>query len=247
MAAYGIEAIRHFGNARANGVTSAADLTYTFNRSNGFNSNLAAAGHAKAFYFGDQDCWENDLQDVDAGGDDRSWADNVDVFWIETHGNHTASGEAQLLYDVPRDQWRTFSGSWQLGEDWNAEWIMAYSCKTATQPTGLWNVFAGMHLYCGAYDNMYDGLTTDECGEDVADNLTDGDTVSEAWIDGVSDWAVDNHPIVVGPGDAATWNGGNINWGLSAHNRDHLWGHGTVSPDLAPAQQACLLWRWAEG
>ena len=36
--------------------------------------------------------------------------------------------------------------------------------------TGLWNIFAGMHIYCGAWDNMYDGTTTDECGEDVADN-----------------------------------------------------------------------------
>ncbi len=59
-----------------------------------------------------------------------------------------------------------------------------------------------------AWDNMYDGITTDECGEDVGDNLTDGDTVSESWIDGVSDWWVDNHPITVCVGDSATWNGG---------------------------------------
>jgi hypothetical protein len=113
--------------------------------------------------------------------------------------------------------------------------------------TGHWNYFAGLHMFCGAWDNMYDGITTDECGEDVGDNLTDGETVADSWIDGVSDWAVDNHPIVVCVGDAATWNGGNIRWDLSYIDRDHLWGHGQVLPDLAPAQQACLLWRWAEG
>jgi hypothetical protein len=126
---------------------------------------------------------------------------------------------------------------------------MAFSCKTAALATitGLWGMFEGLHLYCGAYDNMYDGYTTDECGEDVADDLTDGDTVADAWISGVSDWKVDNHPVVVGPGNAATWNNGSVRWDLSAHNRDHLHGHGTVNPDLPPSQQACLLWRWAEG
>ena len=187
MATYGIEAIRHFGNARANDVSEAEDLTYTFNRSNGFNDQLAGSGHTREFFWADQNCWENDIQDTSAGGDDRNWVDNVDIFWIETHGNHEGDGQARMLYDIPRDEWRTFSGTWRLGDNWNAEWVMAYSCKTAALATitGLWNIFAGLHLYCGAYDNMYDGVTTDECGEDVGDNLTDGDTVSSSWIDGV--------------------------------------------------------------
>jgi Family of unknown function (DUF6345) len=85
-----------------------------------------------------------------------------------------------------------------------AEWIMAYSCKTVDRNNvpGIWNIFAGMHIYCGAWEDMWDGWTTDECGEDVADNLTDGDTVSESWIDGVSDWYFDNHPITVCVGNA---------------------------------------------
>ena len=62
---------------------------------------------------------------------------------------------------------------------------------------------------------MYDGTTTDECGEDVGDNLISGDTISDSWIDGVSDWWVDNHPITVCVGDAATWNNGNIRWDRS--------------------------------
>jgi hypothetical protein len=80
-----------------------------------------------------------------------------------------------------------------------------------------------MHIYCGAWDLKWDGITTDECGEDVGDNLIHGDTVAGAWHDGA------------------------IRWNLSAINRDHLWGHGAVTPDLAPARQACLLWYWTEG
>jgi hypothetical protein len=94
---------------------------------------------------------------------------------------------------------------------------------------------------------MFDGITTDECGEDVGDDLTDGDTISESWIDGVSDWWVDNHPIAVCVCDTATWNGGKVQWNRSFLNRDHFWGHGNVDPDLPPAEQVCMLWRWAEG
>lgn len=249
MARFGIEAIRYFPNARAADVSTAGDLTYTFNRSNGFREQLMDSGHQQSFYWANTDCWELDIRDSNQGGDDVNWVDNVDIFWIETHGNRTSNGNARLLYDTPQNNWRTFSNEWQLGENWNAEWIMAYSCKTVDRNnvSGLWNIFAGLHIYCGAWDNMYDGITTDECGEDVGDNLTDGDTVCEAWTDGVSDWAVDNHPIAVCVGDAATWNNGNIRWDLSFLNRDHLWGHGNVEPDLPPSRQACILWRWAEG
>ncbi|AFZ23088.1 hypothetical protein Cylst_0761 [Cylindrospermum stagnale PCC 7417] len=249
MAKFGIEGIRSFSNARAAGVSTAGDLTYTFNICNGFDSKLRSAGHTRSFYFANTDCWETDIRDSDKGGDDVNWVDNVDIFWISTHGNHTSDGQARLLYDIPRKNWRTFSGQWQLGENWNAEWVMAFSCETVDRNnvSGLWNIFAGMHIYCGAWGKMYDGITTDECGEDVAENLINGHTISEAWIDGVSDWWVDNHPITVCVGDADTWNGGNIKWERSYLNRDHLWGHGNVDPDLPPAKQSCILCRWAEG
>ena len=249
MARFGVEAIRYFGNARAAGISDSGDLTYTFNRSNGFDSKLRSAGHARAFYWANTDVWETDIRDTDFGGDDRNWVDDVDIFWMETHGNHDDASHAILLYDTPHSEWLANSGNWQLGENWNSEWLMVYSCDTVNRDHvgGLWNIFARMHIYCGAYSTMWDGITTDECGEDVGDNLIDGDTVCSAWHDGVSDWWVDNHPITVCVGDAETWNGGAIRWERSYLNRDHLWGHGTVNPDLSPAQQACILWYWSEG
>lgn len=249
MATFGVEGIRYFKNARRNGISNSGDLSYTFNRCNGFDKKLRSAGHSRSFYWANRDCWETDIRDDDQGGDDANWVDNVDLFWIETHGSRTSDGQTTLFYDTPRNEWFTNSGNWRLGENWNAEWIMAYSCKTINRKKviGLLNIFAGLHIYCGAYSYMYDGFITDECGEDVADNLTDGDTVSESWIDGVSDWWVDNHPITVCVGDDTTWNGGNIRWNRSYLNRDHLWGHGNVEPDLPPSKIACILWRWAEG
>lgn len=249
MARFGVEGIRYFDQARANGVSTAGDLTYVFNICNGIDSKLRSAGHDRIFYWANTDCWETDIRDTDQGGDDRNWVDNVDLFWILTHGNHEADGRARMLYNTPQTAWRTYSNQWQLGESWNAEWVMAYSCDTVDlgHVTGLWSMFAGMHIYCGAWETMWDGITTDECGEDVGDNLIHGDTISGAWIDGVSDWWVDNHPACVCVGNAATWNGGNIDWSQSYFNRDHFWGHGNVDPDLPPASQACLLWIWAEG
>ena len=249
MARFGIEAIRYFSNARAAGVSTAADLTYTFNRANGLDNKLRSAGHVRDFYWANTDCWETDIRDTDQGGDDRTYADNVDLFWIETHGGHEANGQARMLYDTAQTGWRTYSGNWQLGENWNCEWVMAFSCETVDRNNvgGLWNIFAGMHIFCGAWGKMYDGITTDECGEDVGDNLIHGDTVSHAWHDGVSDWWVDNHPITVCVGTPAAWNNGNIQWHLTHLNRDHLWGHGSVGSDLSPAQQGCILYQWTEG
>ena len=136
MATFGVEGIRYFSNARAAGI-DVSDLTYTFNRCNGFDDKLRAAGHTRAFYWANTDCWETDIRDSDQGGDDVHWVDNVDIFWIETHGNHTADGQALMLYDTPHTDWFTYSGQWELGENWNAEWIMAYSCIRSTSATFL--------------------------------------------------------------------------------------------------------------
>ncbi|MDL2354863.1 MAG: DUF6345 domain-containing protein [Pseudomonadota bacterium] len=249
MARFGVEGIRYFSHGRAAGITTAGDLTYTFNRCNGLDQKLRSAAHSRAFYYSNTSCWETDIRDTDKGGDDTTYVDAVDLFWIDTHGGHEADGRIRLLYDIPKTNWRTVSDKWQLGENFNAEWVMAYACDTVhpAKLGGLWNIFAGLHIFCGAWDVMWDGITTDECGEDVGDNLINGCCVSEAWHDGVSDWAVDNHPATVCVGNAATWNGGNIRWDLSYLNRDHLWNHGNVDPDLAPAQQACILYHWSEG
>ena len=68
MASFGVEGIRYFNHARAAGVSTAGDLTYTFNRANGIDSKLRSRGHTRAFYWANTNCWETDIRDTDKGG-----------------------------------------------------------------------------------------------------------------------------------------------------------------------------------
>jgi hypothetical protein len=249
MATFGIEGIRHFSHLRASGEAEKADdLTYTFNICNGLDDQLRDAGHTRAFYWAETDCWEKDLRDSSLGGIDRDWADNVDLFFILTHGGFW-DGRGHLGYDAEEDKWLGDQNDYRLGNNWNLEWLLVYGCETVNRddPLHLWDIFQRVHQYCGVYDSMWDGSTTDEVGEDVGDNLTDGKSVTSSWIDGVSDWWVDNHPIVVSAEVESTWNGGSFDWPNTTQTRDHLWGHGTTVADVGPADKYWLSWRWAEG
>lgn len=249
MATFGVEGIRHFANLRASGeVSKADDLTYIFNICNGFDEELRDAGHTRRFYWAERDVWEIDLRDRTVGGIDDDWADDVDIFFISTHGGYW-DDEGHLAYDVNRNSWVGDSSNWRLGDNWNLEWLLIYGCHTVDRnnPLAHWNVFQKLHAFCGAWGDMWDGITTDEVGEDVGDNLTDGKTVKSSWIDGVSDWWVDNHPIVIAAERQSTWNGGNFDWSNTTLYRDHFWGHGTTVGDISAGDKYWLSWWWAEG
>jgi Family of unknown function (DUF6345) len=209
---------------------------------------LRHAGHTRSFYWAQTDCFEKDLRDLTRGGIDNDWSDNVDLFFINTHGGFW-DGRGHLAYDVAADNWIGDQNDYRLGDNWNLEWLLVYGCDTINRdnPLHLWDAFQRMHEYCGAYDTMWDGTTTDECGEDVGDNLTSGHTVCYSWIDGVSDWWVDNHPMVLAAEVAGTYNNGNFDWPNTTLNRDHLWGHGTTVGDIWPADKFWLSWQWSEG
>jgi len=63
---------------------------------------------------------------------------------------------------------------------------------------------------------------TDECGEDIANDMTDGDTVVSSWSTAARDWVGRQHPIVLSAERESTWNGGNFDWPNTTH-RDHFW------------------------
>ena len=170
------------------------------------------------------------------------------LFFILTHGNNE-SGNALLAYNIKTNEWLGNSSTWKLGNNYNLEWLLIYGCETINlnNPLSFWDRFQNLHQICGAWDNMWDGITTDEVGEDVGDNLTDGDTIADAWIDGVSDWWVDNHPIVVAAELESTFNNGNFIWSQTTMNNDHFWGHGSTVNDISPTEKFWLSWRWAEG
>jgi Family of unknown function (DUF6345) len=254
MASFGIEGIRHFSHLRASGMFSEeekkkiGDLTYVFNICNGLDEALQDEGHTRAFYWSETDCWEIDMRDDSQGGIDNEFVDAVDLFFINTHGGNW-SAAAHLGYDVDHNAWISTSNHWRFGENFDLDWLMIYGCETVNfdNPPELWNVFQRLHEICGAWGSMYDGTTTDEVGEDVGDYLTDGDTVAMAWIDGVSDWHVDNHPIVLSMEREISFNDGNFLWILTNISRDHFHGHGTTTPDVPPADKFWMSWLWSEG
>ena len=121
MARFGIEGIRHFGHARAAGVSTAGDLTtrsiaVTVSITSPSQRSIPEPSTGAKRIAGKQT-----VCDADQGGDDIHWVDDVDIFWIETHENHEADGRARMLHDTPQANWRTYSDQWQLGENWNAE------------------------------------------------------------------------------------------------------------------------------
>src|SRR5262245_44026154 len=140
MATYGIEGIRHFANLRASGaVTKADDLTYVFNICNGLDRALRDGGHTQSFYWAEGDCWEVDLRDGSLGGIDQSWADNVYLFFILTHGGFWG-GQGHLAYDANVDKWLGDQNDYRLGDNWNLEWLLVYGCHTVdlNNPLHLW-------------------------------------------------------------------------------------------------------------
>jgi hypothetical protein len=58
----------------------------------------------------------------------------------------------------------------------------------------------GLRYALGSHDKLYDGTTTNETGEDFADNLQKGYSILYAWKDANSDWWVDNDVTVVATG-----------------------------------------------
>ena len=224
------------------------DLTYVFNICNGLDRELRDGGLTRKFYWSETNCWEIDMRDVSQGGIDDDWADAVDLFFIDTHGGFW-SGATHLGYDRKRDEWLSTSKEWRFGDDWDLEWLLIYGCHSVdlNNPPKHWNVFQRLHEFCGAWGFMWDGITTDEVGEDVGENMTDGDTVATAWIDGVSDWYVDNHPIVMSMEREESFNGGNFIWLVTNIKRDHLRGHGHTTSDVHPSEKHWMSWMWAEG
>ncbi|HKO89075.1 MAG TPA: DUF6345 domain-containing protein, partial [Burkholderiales bacterium] len=62
----------------------------------------------------------------------------------------------------------------------------------------------GLRIATGSHDKLYDSLTTDEVGEDYADNLQDGDKIKYAWADANSDWNTDQDVTVMATGSSSS-------------------------------------------
>ncbi len=114
----------------------------------------------------------------------------VDLFYSETHGGAWTGEAVWAMWD---DGDLASSDDMMLGnENERLSILSTYSCATLAHddiPGRYWRIMGGgTRFTTGSHDKFYDGSTTDEVGEDYADNLKDGDSIRYAWRDGVSDW-----------------------------------------------------------
>jgi len=239
MAKIGVEWIDHFAEARASaGISSGAqDLSCPYYIAEWFAPTLAAAGHTLKVHHANQGVAERHMHDSADGGADNQFADSVDLYLIITHGHYDSSNrEVELLFDNQQADWFGHSKKWRFGDTCDLEWLMIYGCETidANDVPAHLHVFQRLHIFCGAYGDMFDSFTIDEAGQDTADNLLAGDTVTDSWLDGVSDWWVSNHPAAISIETRATYNNGNPDWSNTTLGGDHLWGSGVTRADIKP-------------
>jgi hypothetical protein len=251
MALIGIDHIEHFEAVRASGAIAggAEDLTCPYYIANWFAYALTQAGHEVKFLRAEQNVDERDMRDTPMyGGDDAKYADSVDLFFILTHGDYSGN-ECLLLYDTQVNSWIGHSKQWRFGDSCRLKWLMIWGCETIDRShvTDLLSVFQRLHLICGAYSYMYDSFTVDEAGTDTADDMLSGDTVCDSWGDGISDWWVENHPMVLSVELEWTYNNGNILWEETVIGCDHLLGSGYTFPDIKPADVYYMAYEWWDG
>jgi hypothetical protein len=247
-AVVGVEYIQHFANARAADETAGEDLECPYYIANWFGPRMAQAGHTLRFLRSEHDVKELHLRDESMAGDDVNNADSVDLYLIITHGSYNLK-RAELLFDSPEERWKSSSTDWRFGDNCNMEWLMIYGCHTVDKNEfdRHQSVFQRLHLMCGAYGSMHDAWSVDEVGADTADNLNSGMLVSDSWGDGVSDWYVANHPIVVSVERYETYNGGHILWPDTVIGCDHVWGKGYTFSDIRPEEQYWMAAHWWDG
>jgi hypothetical protein len=250
MATFAIEYIDNFADVRAADVIAdgGEDLSCPYYIMEWFRGNLRDAGHHVAFVHSNKEVNERDMRDTTFGGDDAKVADTVNLFLMITHGNFKDRA-VELLYDTQVDHWIGTSKNWRFGDSCQMKWLMIYGCQTINLddvPAHL-HIFQRLHLICGAWSYMYDSWTVDDVGNDTANNLLSGQTVSDSWGNGVLDWWVSNHPAVISVEREWTYNNGNVLWEETVIGCDHLLGVGAVLSDVTPADQYWMAASWWDG
>ena len=160
-------------------------------------------------------------------GEDDLYVDSVDLLFYSAHGGMlqvNRSGRVRWEYigafATRRDSCVMSSRETFFDED--LDWLVVYTCHSLDNTHGenqwleAWNTsFYGLHMIMGFNGVTWIGWTTIEIGEDFADNLKDGDTFAQAWLDAATDWECCNKPAVMA-----------VNAYVFEH--DHLPGEGEV-------------------
>lgn len=182
-------------------------LPYSWSRCNGFSNELDDTD-TKVFYYN----LEGKEYYLESYGDhqpNNDSADDVDLLFINTHGGAWTDPMTSTLTMWNQDM-RAYSTDMRLGD--SAWWggglavLATYACETLKMNDGnLVNRLApmlrgGLKMALGSHDKLYSGSTTDECGEDFADDLQSSMTFKNSWKSALSDWYTAQDVAVVATG-----------------------------------------------
>jgi len=251
VAIFGIEGISKFENRRKLLNTKTIDIPGLLITFNGLVNKLLKAKPSdyKRFIKLDDACEELDLRDAyDKGGQDFKWAENVDIFFIFTHGNNDGNN-ALLAYNNEKNEWDGNSKTWKLGDSNMLKWLVLLGCTTINlkNPLGYSQIFANLHEICGFYELFtYSDDIGEDLGKDLGHNLTEGDTVADAWLDAATESDYNTGAIVISAEHRDTWNNGKPKWDNTTMNQDHLSGHGFTCKNISSQDKGWLCSKWVE-
>ncbi len=174
------------------------NLSNSWKRCNWFNDELDDTD-TKVFYYN-----LNGAKPYFETPNDQLELDNVHLVYVNTHGGGWSNKSVWAMWNqnVLAD-----SLNMRLGDEATGLNIFStYSCETLKfNDNKMWTrmgsiMRGGVKIATGSHDKLYDSITTDEVGEDYADNLQGGDKIKYAWKDANSDWATDQDVTVMATG-----------------------------------------------
>jgi hypothetical protein len=181
-------------------------LPYSWARCSNFNNEIGGTD-SNIFYYnlhGGKWWWEE--------SGDQVIPETVNIMFANTHGGGWSWTSAWAMWEQNTN---AFSVNMRLGdESWGLMILSTYSCETLKYDDGkMWTrmgpIFrGGLYIATGSQETVWAGWTTDDVGEDYADDLQHGWLSKDAWRDGASDWWEDNDLAVMTTGVNSTdcWN-----------------------------------------
>lgn len=213
-------------------------LYWVWERCSAFNREMSQTEWKRFYYNLKGDNWWLHDATHDPSGYDGGTLDNVDLFYINTHGGAWDTSSVWSMYDVGQ---RAYSFLMRLGDESRQLSVFAaYACETMKSSDGkIWTRLGpmfrgGLRYATGSHDTVYDSPSTDEVGEDFADNLQIGYTLKHAWKSGNSDWLTNQDLSVVATGSSSS---------NCSFRRDYMkWSDYYTYPQLRDGAASWMCW-----
>ena len=193
----------------------------------GFVSTFGSSGVPSRFNWGNQNAWQRDFLDRDFVGNalDQDYVDRVDFTFYTGHAN----GDGFTFCSEQNTGFLGFGDNPRWG-DVELEWLIIAACGPLQEDWGgqrwwqRWGpAFDGLHLFMGYQTVTFDN---DQEGTIVASRTLAGATVRSAWVEAA----------VATQGEAELWAVmGVIGASGMSNYDDHVWGEGSVGPDIRGA------------